>query len=197
VDTDKAHLKEAASSLLGRYFIGLTRQAATEREGEHHRPAFLYVDEAHEYFDDNIEGMLAEVRQKRIGLILAHQHLGQLTPDLQASLLANAAVKLASGVSSRDAKLLAPDMRCDPEKLSHMQQFHFMCFVRDVTGEAIEVQVQPGRMENAPKSAVVRSTAHTYVAELPASPVAAEEATEAIEEPAQESDVDIVPVKDW
>ena len=54
VNTAKDVLKDEASSFFGRYIIALVMQAAFERaaQPEHQRwPAFLYIDEASEYFD--------------------------------------------------------------------------------------------------------------------------------------------------
>ena len=81
VNTAKDFLKGERSSFLGRYFIALTLQAALERaampEGKR-RPAFLYIDEAAEYFDDNIDNLLTQARKYKLGVVFRHQYLDQL-----------------------------------------------------------------------------------------------------------------------
>jgi hypothetical protein len=55
-------------------------------------------------------------------LVLAHQNLGQLEPRLQAAVMASTAIKLAGGVSAKDAAALAREMRCEPELLLGMRK---------------------------------------------------------------------------
>ena len=95
--------------------------AAFERiaiPAEQRSPAFLIVDEAAEYFDDNLETLLSQARKFNLGVLFAHQHLDQLTSDLRAAVAANTSIKLAGGVSDKDARALAADMRTT-RRLSH------------------------------------------------------------------------------
>lgn len=39
---------------------------------------FLYIDEFQNYITPSIESILSEARKYRLGLVLAHQYLGQL-----------------------------------------------------------------------------------------------------------------------
>ena len=97
IDTSKDLLKQEGCELFGRFFISTIAQAAMERSvlPEHERtPTLVYVDEAHEYFDDNIEVILNQARKYNIGLIRAHQHLNQLSPGLRAGMLANTSIKI-------------------------------------------------------------------------------------------------------
>ena len=48
-------------------------------DGRDRTPAFVYVDEAQEYFDDSIETILNQARKYNVGLTLAHQTLDQLS----------------------------------------------------------------------------------------------------------------------
>src|SRR6185312_16015562 len=112
VNTSKALLKNDASALFGRYMIALAMRAIFERVAvRRHDPAFLIVDEAAEYFDDNLETLLSQARKYNMGVLFAHQHLEQLSPPLRSSVAANTSIKIAGGISDRDARALAPDMR--------------------------------------------------------------------------------------
>ena len=156
VNTAKDFLK-AGSSILGRYFIALTLQAALERaaipENQRH-PAFLYIDEAAEYFDNNIDNLLNQARKYKLGMVMAHQYLDQLAGGLRASIASNTSIKLAGGVSDRDARSMAPDMRTTPtfilEQHKGAKETHFACYLRNVTPTALSLAVPFGTMEQEP-----------------------------------------------
>jgi hypothetical protein len=150
VDTSKEHLK-SASPAFGRIFLALILQAIYNRasipEGKR-RPTFLIIDEAQEYFDENIDDLLTQVRKYRCGLVLAHQYLGQCTPQLRESLAANTSIKMVSGVSSQDARALAPELRTTTDFILSKRPLEFATYVRNVTDKAVSVQVTPGLLDN-------------------------------------------------
>lgn len=82
-------------------------------------PTFVYVDEASDYFDRNIGIILSQVRKNRIGMVLSHQYLGQLEPKLQEAVSANTAIKFAGGVSAKDARAFAGDLRTDTSMIEN------------------------------------------------------------------------------
>jgi hypothetical protein len=119
------------------------------------KPAFLIVDEAAEYFDDNLETLLSQARKFRVGVVFAHQHLDQLTPDLRSAVAANTSIKLAAGVSDKDARALASDMRTSAEFIASMKKraksTEFACYVRNYTENAVRLEIPFGALEKAPK----------------------------------------------
>jgi len=156
VNTSKALLKSDASSLFGRYVIAQTLAAAFERVAipeRQRRPALLLIDEAADYFDASLETILSQARKFNLGVLFAHQHLEQLTPALRASVAANTSIKFAGGVSDRDARALAADMRTTPEFVSGMRKHEhsteFACYVRNFTPSAIRLSIPFGTMERA------------------------------------------------
>jgi hypothetical protein len=152
IDTAKDFLK-TSSSHFGRLFISLVLRAIMERaaidEGDR-KPAFLIVDEAAEYFDQNINDLLTQVRKYKMGCVFAHQYMDQCTQSLRSSLAANTAIKLASRVSTGDARALAPDMRTTPEFILSQPKLQFACYIRDVASHAISVPVEAGKLEREP-----------------------------------------------
>ncbi len=157
VNTAKDFLK-GNSSILGRYFIALTLQAALERAAipeNQRRPAFLYIDEASEYFDTNIDNLLIQARKYKLGIVVAHQYLDQLQGGLRSSFAANTSIKLAGGVSDRDAHAIASDMRTTPsfilEQRRTQRDTHFACYLRNLTASAISLTVPLGIMESEPQ----------------------------------------------
>lgn len=149
IDTAQDFLK-GASEHFGRIFISLVLQAVLERAAlpeEERKPAFLIVDEAASYFDSNIDDLLTEARKYKLGCVFAHQFLDQCTGALRASLAANTAIKMASGVSMADARSLAPDMRTDAAFIQDQPRLQFAAHIRGVTPQAISLPVDPGFLE--------------------------------------------------
>lgn len=149
IDTAKDFLKDNSGNY-GRIFIALVLQAIMERAAlreDERRPTFLIIDEAHEYFDQNIDDLLTQVRKYKLGCVFAHQYLGQCSTQLRASLAANTAIKLAAGVSMNDARALAPDMRTSAEFIIAQPKLQFAAYVRGVTQQAMPLPVTPGCLE--------------------------------------------------
>jgi len=169
IHTAKELLKQEGSAIFGRFFIALLAQATIERatlEPHKRTPTFVYIDEAQDYFDQNIEHLLTQARKYRLGMVLAHQNLDQLGTGLRASVMANTSIKLAGGVSAKDAAAFAAEMRCDPEFVHGMRkgrtETRFACFVRNLTPQAIEVSVPLGSVE--PLASLTEENYETIVA---------------------------------
>ena len=66
--------------------------------------------EGNNYFDRTIGVILSQARKYNIGLIAAHQFLGQLDLKLQEAMSANTSIKFAGGVSAQDARTLSSEL---------------------------------------------------------------------------------------
>jgi hypothetical protein len=157
VSTAKDLLKSDGSALFGRFFIALLAQAALERstiDEDERTPTFVYVDEAQEYFDDSIETILNQARKYKVGLTLAHQTLDQLSPRLRSVLNANTSFKCVGGVSAKDARALADEMRTEPEFIERMRRrgdrTEFAVWLKHQTPQAIRLTVPIGFLERQP-----------------------------------------------
>ena len=157
ISTAKDLLKTDGSALFGRFFIASLAQAALERAAvpaEKRTPTFVYVDEAQEYFDDTIETILSQARKYGVGITLAHQTLDQLLPRLRAAFLSNTSFKCAGGVSSKDARALAPELHTSPEFIEGLRrrrgETEFAAWVKHRTAEAIRIDVPLGFLERQP-----------------------------------------------
>ncbi len=140
INTAKSLLKEQGTQVFGRFFIALIAQAAQERATIPDRerlPVHVYVDEAQDYFDHNIGVTLSQARKYRVGMAMAHQYLGQLAHGLQEAFEANTSIKLAGGVSPRDARSLAGMMNADPNSMSNLPKGTFATSIRGVTNQAV------------------------------------------------------------
>jgi hypothetical protein len=150
INTAKDLLKESGTEIFGRFFIALIAQAAQERATLRERdrmPTMVYIDEAADYFDRNVGIILSQARKYNVGMVLAHQYLGQLDPKLQEAISANTSVKFAGGVSNKDARQLAPMMSSQPELLEGQPKGSFAAYVRGVTKTALPLQFPLGHME--------------------------------------------------
>ena len=157
INTAKDLLGQEGSAIFGRFFIALIAQAAVQRAAipaYQRQASFVYIDEAQDYFDENISHLLNQARKYRVGLILAHQNLDQLGLGLRSSVLASTTIKFAGGVSAKDAAVLDSEFRCSPEFLlsQKKQQRHteFACHVKNFTAKALSVSVPLGFVEALP-----------------------------------------------
>ena len=136
----------------------LIMQAALERaaDPEHlRRPAFVYIDEAADYFDENIDTLLIQARKYKVGLTFAHQHLDQLSTKLYSSVMTNPAIRFAGGISASDARALAPEMRTSVDHLltpkKGARATEFATYVRNTTVAPVILSVPLGVAEREPK----------------------------------------------
>ena len=151
INTAKELLKQQGTEIFGRFFIAMIAQAAQERATIKERiPTFVYIDECQEYVDANVALILEQARKFNVGMVLAHQYIGQLAPKLHESLAANTSIKFAGGVSDRDARAFAGMLRCKPEFIEEQKKLHFAAFVRNQTEGAVAVAIPYGHLEKQP-----------------------------------------------
>jgi hypothetical protein len=157
VNTSAKRLQEA-SAVFGRYIIALTLSAAFERLllGGEQKRAYLVLDEAHEYFDEQVEKILVQARKCELGLVYATQLLEQMDPYLRAVAATATTIKFARGVSDRNARELAPDMKTSAEFISSTTKTgegaYWAAYVRELTTSgAISLFLPFGSLESQPK----------------------------------------------
>jgi type IV secretory pathway TraG/TraD family ATPase VirD4 len=107
----KGEIGEHAAQLVGSLLLSGLWSAATRRSGlapEQRRDATIVVDECHNFLHlpIGVDDALAEARGYRVSLVLAHQHLAQLPPDVRDAVDANARNKILFTVSPNDATKL-------------------------------------------------------------------------------------------
>jgi hypothetical protein len=113
VNLAKGRLGDDVASLLGALLVsqigsaGLGRAEAPE---ETRRDFFLYLDEFHTFTTQSLATMLSELRKYRVGMVLAHQYLGQLEPEILDAILGNVGTLVAFRVGPADAEILAREL---------------------------------------------------------------------------------------
>jgi len=58
-----------------------------------------------------------------VGLTLAHQHLGQLNPQMRSAVLANARSRVVFQLAADDARVFTADSPLDPEDFRSLGAF--------------------------------------------------------------------------
>jgi hypothetical protein len=178
INTAKSLLKEQGTEVFGRFFIALIAQAAQERAtlpDFDRLPCFVYVDEAQDYFDENISIILSQARKYQVGMVLAHQYLGQLSNGLQEAFEANTSIKLAGGVSARDARALASQLSADPDLIQRQPKGSFATYIRGLTERAVPMSFPFFVLEKKPRASgdrrhAIREYSRSHYAEpLPSS----------------------------
>jgi type IV secretory pathway TraG/TraD family ATPase VirD4 len=110
VNLSKGKIGEGPASLLGSLLvasIGLAGLSRAELPSEKRRPFFVYLDEFQTVGTLSLAGMLSELRKYGVGLILANQYLGQLSPEIRDAVLGNVGTLIAFRVGAADAPTLA------------------------------------------------------------------------------------------
>jgi DNA helicase HerA-like ATPase len=117
-----------SSHLLGGLLVTALGSAAFSRafdpEAER-RPFFIYIDEFQSFTTLALANMLAELRKYGVGMVLAHQYLQQLTPDVRDAVLGNAGTLLAFRLSAADAVAISREFEpCfEPRDLISLPNF--------------------------------------------------------------------------
>lgn len=119
INLSKGVLGDFNSKLLGMIMVSKVQVSAMRRqslEKNERQDFFLYVDEFQNYITDSIESILSEARKYRLGLIVAHQYLGQLHKsdaltksdvNLKDAIFGNVGTLLSYKVGPEDAEFLA------------------------------------------------------------------------------------------
>jgi hypothetical protein len=101
------------TSLLGTLLVAKLQQTAMSRQDiaeEARQPFYLYIDEFQHFVTPTMEQILSGTRKYRLGLVLAHHDLRQLSaksPEVLASVLTNPATRICFRIGDQDAKTLA------------------------------------------------------------------------------------------
>jgi hypothetical protein len=162
VNTSESLLKQDGSTLFGRYIIARTMASAFERASvpeERRRATLLIIDEAAPYFDDTFDKLLTRVRQFKLGVCVAFQHMEQASEKLRSAIASNTSVKMAGGLGYTDSRWLARDMETTPEFLKAQRRDNadppkwtqLACYVRNYTPQAVSITVPFYALENMPR----------------------------------------------
>lgn len=107
---------EINSSLLGLILVSKMQMAAMKRARipeEERKDFYLYIDEFQNFTTDSIVTILSEARKYHLNLILAHQYIPQLAPEIRNAVMGNVGTIAAFRVGAEDAEFL--EKQFEPE----------------------------------------------------------------------------------
>lgn len=133
VNLAKGRIGADGANLLGSLLVsslalgGLSRVDTPESR---RRPFFLYLDEFHSFTTRAFADMLSELRKYRLGLVLAHQYMAQLDPDVRHAILGNVGSLAAFRIGSEDARALGRQFAPEFVDLDLVRLPNHNCYVR-------------------------------------------------------------------
>jgi Type IV secretion-system coupling protein DNA-binding domain len=142
VNLAKGLIGPEAAGLLGSLVIATWWQATLGRSAvaqSRRHPVFVFIDEFQDYLHlpTDLADALSQTRGFGVGLTLAHQHLGQLSPSVQAAVLANARSRLCFQLPAKDARTLAPTgSGPNPEDFTGLGGFE--CYLQLMADDAVQ-----------------------------------------------------------
>ena len=110
VNLAKGNIGEDTANLLGSLLvssIGNTAFSRADTPESERRPFWLYLDEFQNFTTLSLANMLSELRKYRVGLILAHQYLSQLAPEIRDAILGNVGTTISFRIGLADAEIIA------------------------------------------------------------------------------------------
>jgi hypothetical protein len=111
VSLAKGQLGPEAAQLFGTLVLHQLWQTTLGRVAvppQRRHPVMVYLDEFQDYLrlPTDLSDVLVQARGLGVGLTMAHQHLGQLTPDVRSALLANAGSRVCFRLNHDDATIM-------------------------------------------------------------------------------------------
>ncbi|MPZ67748.1 MAG: type IV secretion system DNA-binding domain-containing protein [Pseudonocardiaceae bacterium] len=167
----KGSLGEDTTRLLGSFLLARVWQTVTHRArtSEHtRRDASVYIDEAHNFLTvpHGLDDMLAEARAYRLSMVLAHQNLAQLDPELRDAISTNARNKIYFTVSPEDAHQLRRHVQpaLTEHDLAHLGAYQAATrlVVDNAETPAFTLHTQPLPPSSRGRERMIRMAAHAH-----------------------------------
>ncbi len=153
--------------ILGKFFISLILQSAFRRSSipENKRlPFFVYIDEAADYFTEYMAEVFSQVRKFNIGVIIAHQFLGQLD-DVSRKLkesVHQTSIKFVGKSTESDSRAMGAQLGgVHPNAIFNLKVYkrpdgkatstEYYLYVKNTTSKGVKIRVPIGVMEKQEK----------------------------------------------
>lgn len=110
VNLSKGKIGEDSSSLMGGLLVtslGLAAFSRADGPEKQRQPFYIYIDEFQNFTTMALANMLSELRKFGVSMILAHQYLYQLDPDIRYAVLGNAGTIISFRLGAQDAPFIA------------------------------------------------------------------------------------------
>ncbi|MBI3798033.1 MAG: type IV secretion system DNA-binding domain-containing protein [Deltaproteobacteria bacterium] len=112
VNLAKGKIGDDTAALLGAMLvskIGMAALGRAEKPEEERRDFYLYLDEFQTFTTLSLANMLSELRKYHVGLVLAHQYLSQVEPEVRDAVLGNVGTTISFRLGSADAEILGKE----------------------------------------------------------------------------------------
>lgn len=133
VNLSKGKIGTDSASLLGGLIVtslGLAAFSRSDTREETRRHFFIVIDEFQAFTTLALAQMLAELRKFGIGVVLAHQYLAQLDPQIREAVLGNVGSIFAFRMSALDAQYMAREFAPDIQPLDFINLPNREAYVR-------------------------------------------------------------------
>ena len=113
INLAKGRLGEDSANILGAMLVttlGLAAMSRGDVAEETRRDFFIYIDEFQSFTTLSVANMVSELRKFRVGLLLAHQHLHQLKPDVRHAVLGNMGTLITFRLGPEDAPIMSKEL---------------------------------------------------------------------------------------
>ena len=115
VNLSKGTVGQEAAALMGSIVVSMAWTAALARVSvpvTKRSPVTIIIDELQDYLRiGNLADAMVQSRNLAVNLVVAHQHLGQLSPSTKSAIMANAQSRVAFNLGASDAREIAKTTR--------------------------------------------------------------------------------------
>lgn len=135
VNLSKGKIGDVNANLLGLIIVTKLQMAAMSRaditDKSKREDFFLYIDEFQNFITPSIATILSEARKYRLGLVIAHQYMGQLSPrgdtEIRDAVLGNVGTMMVGRIGIEDAEILAKEFEpvFSPFDLVNVEKFTY------------------------------------------------------------------------
>ncbi len=143
VNLSKGRIGDTNAQLLGLIFVNKVNMAALSRADmaqEQRKRFYLYVDEFQNFVTDAFATILSEARKYELGLIMAHQYIGQLvgktaaydqaSTKMRDAVFGNVGTILSFKIGAEDAEYMAKEMAPVLSEQDVIGIPNFNCYVK-------------------------------------------------------------------
>ena len=159
VNVSKGKIGELNSYLLGLVIVGRILAAALSRADmseKDRNPFYLYIDEFQNFTTDSISTILSEARKYGLGLILAHQYIGQLTTggdtSVRDAVFGNVGTIVSFRIGVDDTEVLekefAPVFNANDLLNVENQNAYIKLLIKNTASRPFSMQILWGKMGN-------------------------------------------------
>ena len=110
LETNSEKVPGNERNLVGALLISLLQMVGM-RPGRPAVPCYIYIDEVQYFVTSALETVFSEARKYNLSMTVAHQHFGQLSPEVLQGILGNVGTIITFPTNTEDANKLAPHLQ--------------------------------------------------------------------------------------